>query len=99
MPGVLAPEVGAGLRLPPPLPAPAGGAGVAASREANCGTAPSGVQFFIPAEKSSVFASMLPFSRFDRISSALTGPTWCPPIAMYHWGVVDISASFFRYST
>ena len=56
-------------------PGTGGTACAGVSRVANCGIALSGAQFFIPAEKSSVFASMLPLSTFDRISSAVTGPT------------------------
>ena len=63
------------------------------SAEANCGTALSGVQFAIPAANISVLASMLPLARFVLISSSLTGPTWCPPIAMYHWPAITMLQS------
>ena len=50
---------------------------------ASCGTSLSGVQFVMPAVKTSVLPSMLPF-RGSSPSSCDTGPTWWPPMAMYH---------------
>jgi hypothetical protein len=49
-----------------------------------------GVQLSMPAMKTSVLPSALPFLRLETISSSLTGPTWWPPTAMYHCGLVDI---------
>ena len=38
----------------------------------------------MPDVNTSVSVSMLPLRRLARISSWLTGPTWWPPMAMYH---------------
>ncbi len=53
-------------------------------RARNSGTSRSGVQLAMPSVKRRVLASIVPFARFWRISSSLTGPTWWPPTAMYH---------------
>ena len=52
---------------------------------AKAGTSFTFCQFAMPAVNTSVSASMLPFRRLAMISSWVTGPTWWPPMAMYHW--------------
>src|SRR4051812_29241803 len=49
----------------------------------------------MPAVNTKVSASMLPLRRFATISSWVTGPTWWPPMAIYHC-CVDISESRLR---
>src|SRR5690606_12556754 len=64
-----------------------GAAGAAAAwpaDEANAGTSRTFCHAVIPVVKTSVSASMLPLRRLARISSSATGPTWWPPMAMYH---------------
>ena len=51
---------------------------------ASCGTSLSGVQFVMPAVNTSVLPSIVPFRRLVTTSSCDTGPTWWPPMAMYH---------------
>ena len=51
---------------------------------ASSGTSLSGVQFFMPAVNTSVLPSIVPFRRLVITSSCETGPTWWPPMAMYH---------------
>ena len=53
-------------------------------KAASCGTSFSGVQLLIPAPNTSVLPSIVPFLRFVITSSWDTGPTWWPPMAMYH---------------
>ena len=52
---------------------------------AKAGTSLTFCHWVMPAENTSVSASMLPFCRLVMISCWLTGPTWWPPMAMYHW--------------
>src|SRR5262245_4133416 len=52
--------------------------------EANAGTSRTFCQFAIPDVNTSVSASMLPLRRLAMISSCETGPTWWPPMAIYH---------------
>ncbi len=57
---------------------------------ASAGTSFRGVQADMPGAKTSVEPSTLPFLILATTSSSETGPTWCPPIAMYHcWPGID----------
>ena len=70
-----------------------GGGGAAGRRYGwNFGTSRRAVQFSMPATNTSVCASALPPWIAFTTSCSVTGPTCCPPIAMYHCAVEDMSS-------